>query len=91
MTTRYQKSQIEDVARILRKYLGVLYGGKVAGAFADLFAAAPELLEALEGLVADDVSYNCAYCSRNASDHDPHRDSCPVISARAAIKAARQD
>jgi hypothetical protein len=39
MTTRYQTEHYEDVARILRKYLGVLYGGKVAGAFADLFTA----------------------------------------------------
>lgn len=47
------------------------------------------LLAALEGLVADDVSYNCAHCGRNASDHDPHRASCPVMLARAAIEAAK--
>ena len=44
MTTRYQKSQIEDVARILHKYyLGIAYGpgysAGIAGDFADLFAA----------------------------------------------------
>ena len=44
MTTRYQKSQIEDLARILHKYyLGIAYGpgysAGIAGDFVDLFAA----------------------------------------------------
>ena len=44
MTTRYQKSQIEDVARILRKYYsGISYGPDyspgIARDFVDLFAA----------------------------------------------------
>lgn len=56
-----------------------------------LLAAAPELADALEGLVRD-APLKCAYCGLQSNLAVPrHSPNCPLLAARAALaKAGRE-
>lgn len=69
---------------------------------ARLIAAAPTLLEACQALLASGIAeyadgWYCEWCDRHAPKHElsgeivgvvSHHDDCPIVEARAAIKAA---